>query len=137
MPLDEGTERREAHFINSPFAKNFFFREEAPSIPLKYRSFLLGKPIYAVLYIILESRFVIVERITHELKERQRVVDHYYPTESFDYFGNVCKCSLACVLYNLRRDRFVRSILASLALFAVGLKLCSELDAWEMPSPVS
>ncbi|XP_032673023.1 probable serine/threonine-protein kinase kinX [Odontomachus brunneus] len=77
------------------------------------------------------------ERIMRKLEERQRIVDHYYLTKGFSYFEDVCTCSLACVLYTLSRDQFVRSIFASLALFAVGLKLCSELDAWEMPSRVS
>ncbi|CAL1683086.1 unnamed protein product [Lasius platythorax] len=77
------------------------------------------------------------ERIMRKLKERQRVVDHYYLTKGFSYFEDVCTCSLACMVYTLSRDPFVRSVFASLALFAVGLKLCSELDAWEMPSRVS
>ncbi|XP_025162846.1 uncharacterized protein LOC105183887 isoform X2 [Harpegnathos saltator] len=77
------------------------------------------------------------ERIMRKLEERQRIVDHYYLTKGFSYFEDVCTCSLACVLYTLSRDQFVRSIFASLALFAVGLKLCSELDAWEMPGRVS
>ncbi|XP_011642670.1 titin-like [Pogonomyrmex barbatus] len=77
------------------------------------------------------------ERIIRKLKERQRIIDHYYLTKDFSYFEDVCTCSLACMVYTLSRDPFVRSIFASLALFAVGLKLCSELDAWEMPSRVS
>ncbi|KAL6259731.1 hypothetical protein P5V15_009645 [Pogonomyrmex californicus] len=77
------------------------------------------------------------ERIIRKLKERQRIIDHYYLTKGFSYFEDVCTCSLACMVYTLSRDPFVRSIFASLALFAVGLKLCSELDAWEMPSRVS
>ncbi|XP_011882445.1 PREDICTED: zonadhesin-like [Vollenhovia emeryi] len=77
------------------------------------------------------------ERIMRKLKVRQRVVDHYYLTKGFSYFEDVCTCSLACMVYTLSRDPFVKSIFASLALFAVGLKLCSELDAWEMPSRVS
>ncbi|RLU23422.1 hypothetical protein DMN91_003626 [Ooceraea biroi] len=77
------------------------------------------------------------ERIIRKLKERQRVVDHYYLTKGFSYFEDVCTCSLACMVYSLGRDPFVRSIFASLTLFAIGLKLCSELDAWEMPSRVS
>ncbi|XP_024874618.1 titin-like isoform X2 [Temnothorax curvispinosus] len=77
------------------------------------------------------------ERIMRKLKARQRVIDHYYLTKGFSYFEDVCTCSLACMVYTLSRDPFVKSIFASLALFAVGLKLCSELDAWEMPSRVS
>ncbi|EZA61686.1 hypothetical protein X777_09307 [Ooceraea biroi] len=81
--------------------------------------------------------FVSRKRIIRKLKERQRVVDHYYLTKGFSYFEDVCTCSLACMVYSLGRDPFVRSIFASLTLFAIGLKLCSELDAWEMPSRVS
>ncbi|XP_067207333.1 probable inactive protein kinase DDB_G0270444 isoform X2 [Linepithema humile] len=77
------------------------------------------------------------EHIMRKLKEQQRIIDHYYLTKGFSYFEDVCTCSLACMVYTLSRDPFVRSIFASLALFAVGLKLCSELDAWEMPSRVS
>ncbi|XP_018371972.1 PREDICTED: titin-like isoform X1 [Trachymyrmex cornetzi] len=77
------------------------------------------------------------ERIMRKLKMRQRVVDHYYLTKGFSYFEDVCTCSLACMVYTLSRDPFVKSIFASFALFAVGLKLCSELDAWEMPNRVS
>ncbi|XP_020292203.1 titin-like isoform X2 [Pseudomyrmex gracilis] len=77
------------------------------------------------------------ELIARKLEERQRIVDNYYLTKGFSYFEEVCTCSLACVIYNLSRDSFVKSIFASLALFAVGLKLCSELDAWEMPSRIS
>ncbi|XP_029672323.1 uncharacterized protein LOC115240978 [Formica exsecta] len=77
------------------------------------------------------------ERFMRKLKERQRVIDHYYLTKGFSYFEDVCTCSLACMVYALSRDPFVRSVFASLALFAVGLKLCSELDAWEMPNRVS
>ncbi|XP_011689119.1 PREDICTED: titin-like isoform X3 [Wasmannia auropunctata] len=76
------------------------------------------------------------ERIMRKLKIRELVVDHYY-LKGFSYFEDVCTCSLACMVYTLSRDPFVKSIFASLALFAVGLKLCSELDAWEMPSRVS
>ncbi|XP_029171370.1 uncharacterized protein LOC114940790 [Nylanderia fulva] len=86
----------------------------------------------------IKSKFpTIVERIMRKLKERQRVVDHYRLTKGFSYFEDVCTCSLACMVYTLSKDPFVRSVFASLALFAVGLKLCSELDAWEMPSRVS
>lgn len=85
-----------------------------------------------------KSRFVpIAERIMRKLKIRQRVVNHYYLTKGFSYFEDICTCSLACMVYTLSRDPFVKSIFASLALFAVGLKLCSELDAWEMPNRVS
>lgn len=85
-----------------------------------------------------KSRFVpIAERIMRKLKIRQRIVDHYYLTKGFSYFEDVCTCSLACMVYTLSRDPFVKSIFASLALFAVGLKLCSELDAWEMPNRIS
>ncbi|XP_070163443.1 probable serine/threonine-protein kinase kinX [Polyergus mexicanus] len=77
------------------------------------------------------------ERFMRKLKERQRVIDHYYLTKGFSYFEDVCTCSLACMVYALNRDPFVRSVFASLALFAVGLKLCSELDAWEMPNRIS
>ncbi|XP_018306368.1 uncharacterized protein [Mycetomoellerius zeteki] len=77
------------------------------------------------------------ERIMRKLKIRQRIVDHYYLTKGFSYFEDVCTCSLACMVYTLSRDPFVKSIFASLALFAVGLKLCSELDAWEMPNRIS
>ncbi|KAL6442034.1 hypothetical protein ACFW04_002398 [Cataglyphis niger] len=77
------------------------------------------------------------ERFMCKLKERQRIIDHYYLTKGFNYFEDVCTCSLACMVYALSRDPFVRSVFASLALFAVGLKLCSELDAWEMPNRVS
>ncbi|XP_012061069.1 PREDICTED: titin-like [Atta cephalotes] len=77
------------------------------------------------------------ERIMRKLKMRQRVVDHYYLTKGFSYFEDICTCSLACMVYTLSRDPFVKSIFASFALFAIGLKLCSELDAWEMPNRVS
>ncbi|XP_050447986.1 titin-like isoform X2 [Cataglyphis hispanica] len=77
------------------------------------------------------------ERFMRKLKERQWVIDHYYLPKGFNYFEDVCTCSLACMVYALSRDPFVRSVFASLALFAVGLKLCSELDAWEMPNRVS
>ncbi|XP_012533081.1 biorientation of chromosomes in cell division protein 1-like 1 [Monomorium pharaonis] len=77
------------------------------------------------------------ERIMRKLKARQRLVDHYYLTKGFSYFEDVCTCSLACMVYTLSRDPFVKSIFASLAVFAIGLKLCSELDAWEMPSRIS
>ncbi|XP_011054473.1 PREDICTED: uncharacterized protein LOC105146114 [Acromyrmex echinatior] len=77
------------------------------------------------------------ERIMRKLKMRQRIVDHYYLTKGFNYFEDVCTCSLACMVYTLSRDPFVKSIFASFALFAIGLKLCSELDAWEMPNRIS
>ncbi|XP_024874617.1 titin-like isoform X1 [Temnothorax curvispinosus] len=94
--------------------------------------------IYVYQFAFHKSRFVpIAERIMRKLKARQRVIDHYYLTKGFSYFEDVCTCSLACMVYTLSRDPFVKSIFASLALFAVGLKLCSELDAWEMPSRVS
>ncbi|XP_014477355.1 PREDICTED: uncharacterized protein LOC106745882 [Dinoponera quadriceps] len=93
----------------------------------------------AYIYIVLQwpdsPKFT--ERVMRKLEARQRIVDHYYLTRGFSYLEDVCTCSLACVLYTLSRDQFVRSVFASLALFAVGLKLCSELDAWEMPSRVS
>jgi len=72
-----------------------------------------------------------------KLKIRQQVVDRYYLTKGFSYFEDVCTCSLACMMYTLSRDPFVKKIFASLALFTVGLKLCSELNAWEIPSRVS
>lgn len=77
------------------------------------------------------------ERIMRKLKRQLRVVNHYYLTKGFRYFEDICTCSLACMVYTLSRDPFVKSIFASLTLFAVGLKLCSELDAWEMPNRVS
>lgn len=112
------------------------------SSPVLYRSSLLEIPIYTshiylYQYAFYKSRFIpIAERIMRKLKIRELVVDHYY-LKGFSYFEDVCTCSLACMVYTLSRDPFVKSIFASLALFAVGLKLCSELDAWEMPSRVS
>ncbi|EGI65412.1 hypothetical protein G5I_06083 [Acromyrmex echinatior] len=84
-----------------------------------------------------KNSVLVFQRIMRKLKMRQRIVDHYYLTKGFNYFEDVCTCSLACMVYTLSRDPFVKSIFASFALFAIGLKLCSELDAWEMPNRIS
>ncbi|XP_076242032.1 uncharacterized protein LOC143184000 isoform X2 [Calliopsis andreniformis] len=68
-----------------------------------------------------------------KLEERQRIVDNYLLNRGSGYFDDVCTCSLSCVVRALKDDPFVRSMLASLALFALGLKLSVELDAWYLP----
>lgn len=67
-----------------------------------------------------------------KLQQRQRVVDAYLLNKA-GYFENVCTCSLSCVVRALRDDTFFRSILRSAVLFTLGIKLCSELDAWYLP----
>ncbi|KOX79168.1 hypothetical protein WN51_07170 [Melipona quadrifasciata] len=78
-----------------------------------------------------------VESRIRKLEERQRVVDHYLLTKGSSYFEDVCTCSLSCIIHALKNDPFIRSILASAALFALGLKLCTELDAWYLPTRFS
>ncbi|CAL7941477.1 unnamed protein product [Xylocopa violacea] len=68
-----------------------------------------------------------------KLEERQRIVDSYLLNKGTGYFEDVCTCSLACVVRALSHDSFVRSILTSAIVFTLGLKLCSELDAWYLP----
>ncbi|OAD60739.1 hypothetical protein WN48_05301 [Eufriesea mexicana] len=68
-----------------------------------------------------------------KLEERQSAIDSYLLNKGSGYFDDVCTCSLSCILRALKDDSFVRSILASVALFAFGLKLCSELNAWYLP----
>ncbi|EFN74885.1 hypothetical protein EAG_04107 [Camponotus floridanus] len=127
-------------------------RAEEEEVPTKVKRIVSRKPVTAdvcdetcplvkkqkgELAYFQEKKNFIQERFMRKLKERQRVVDYYYLTKGFNYFEDVCTCSLACMVYTLSRDPFMRSVFASLALFAVGLKLCSELDAWEMPNRVS
>ncbi|GAB1858960.1 hypothetical protein CAJAP_00344 [Camponotus japonicus] len=113
-------------------------RAEEEEVPTKVKRIVSRKPVTAD---VCDETCPLVkkqkERFMRKLKERQRVVDYYYLTKGFNYFEDVCTCSLACMVYTLSRDPFMRSVFASLALFAVGLKLCSELDAWEMPNRVS
>ncbi|KOC68711.1 hypothetical protein WH47_06503 [Habropoda laboriosa] len=68
-----------------------------------------------------------------KLEERQRIIDEYLLYKNSGYFEDVCTCSLSCVIRTLKDDSFARSTLLSAALFALGLKLCSELSAWYLP----
>lgn len=72
-----------------------------------------------------------------KLEERQSTVDAYLLNKGTNYFDDVCTCSLSCVIRALKDDSFVRSILASAALFTLGLKLCMELDSWYLPIRLS
>ncbi|XP_076174742.1 uncharacterized protein LOC143150390 [Ptiloglossa arizonensis] len=72
-----------------------------------------------------------------KLEERQNIVDTYLLNKGTRYFEDICTCSLSCVVRALRDDPFIRSILTSVALFTLGLKLCSELDAWYLPIRLS
>lgn len=78
-----------------------------------------------------------IESIKRKLEERQSAADYYLLNKGSGYFEDVCTCSLSCVVHALKNDSFVRSILASTALFIFGLKLCSELDAWYLPTRFS
>ncbi|XP_078035628.1 uncharacterized protein LOC144469336 [Augochlora pura] len=68
-----------------------------------------------------------------KLEERQKIVDTYLLNKGTRYFDNVCTCSLSCIIRALKQDTFVKSIIASVTLFAFGLKLCTEFDAWYLP----
>lgn len=74
-----------------------------------------------------------IENRIRKLEERQSIIDSYLLNKGTSYFDDICTCSLSCVIRALKNDSFIRSTLTSLALFAVGLKLCSELDAWYLP----
>ncbi|XP_033335738.2 uncharacterized protein LOC117225965 [Megalopta genalis] len=72
-----------------------------------------------------------------KLEERQKIVDTYLLNKGTRYFDNVCTCSLSCIVRALKQDTFVKSIIASVALFAFGMKLCTEFDAWYLPIRLS
>ncbi|XP_024938709.1 uncharacterized protein LOC112494052 [Cephus cinctus] len=74
------------------------------------------------------------ELIKRRTEEKQRKLDRYLIRKGFNYFDNLCTCSVICLFNQLSRDPFVRSLIQSALLFTVGLKLCSELYAWEIPS---
>ncbi|XP_066594842.1 uncharacterized protein [Prorops nasuta] len=65
-----------------------------------------------------------------KMGEKQRQMDHYYVTKGFRYFDDVCFCSFGCVMYHLKNDPLVKSIICSATLFAIGVKLTLELDGW-------
>ncbi|XP_076626870.1 uncharacterized protein LOC143344582 [Colletes latitarsis] len=83
------------------------------------------------------SRRVSRSNKKRKLEERQKLVDAYLLNRGTRYFDDVCTCSLSCILYAMKNDSFVTSILTSVALFTLGLKLCSELDAWYLPTRLS
>ncbi|KAL2724489.1 calponin homology domain-containing protein -like [Vespula squamosa] len=68
-----------------------------------------------------------------KLLQKKKKDDRYLAT-GLSYFDDVCTCSLSCMIHNLKKDRFVRSILASAILFSLGIKLCSELYGWYLPN---
>ena len=53
-----------------------------------------------------------------------------------DYFNDLCKCSYKSLAAQLWKDEFVKSIIASIAVFGLGVTLCSELDGWTIPDPL-
>lgn len=67
-------------------------------------------------------------------EQNQTEIDQYYLNKGSNYFEDFCGCSLDCVLSQAMRDKFIWTTLTSLALCAVGMKLCSELDAWTIPN---
>ncbi|XP_035721262.1 uncharacterized protein LOC118441237 isoform X1 [Vespa mandarinia] len=69
------------------------------------------------------------EKLLQEKKKKDR-----YLTTGLSYFDDVCTCSLSCMICNLKKDRFVCSILTSAILFSFGIKLCSELYGWYLPN---
>ncbi|XP_076649552.1 uncharacterized protein LOC143357156 isoform X1 [Halictus rubicundus] len=83
------------------------------------------------------SNTIPIENRIRKLEERQKIVDTYLLNKGTRYFDNVCTCSLSCIVRSLKEDSFVRSIIASVALFTFGLKLCTEFDAWYLPIRLS
>lgn len=75
---------------------------------------------------------ILKERAEKLLGDGQRRAVRY-STIGQRYFDDVCTCSLPCMIQNLRKDPFVRSIIVSTIFFALGIKLCSELHGWYIP----
>ncbi|XP_043282099.1 coiled-coil domain-containing protein 80-like [Venturia canescens] len=65
-------------------------------------------------------------------KKRQETFDEYIINKGLCYFEDLCNCSYACFINQLWKDSFVTSTIASAALFAIGLKLCCEMDGWSI-----
>lgn len=65
---------------------------------------------------------------------KQKEVDEYLLNKGMNYFEDLCNCSARCLAQQLWNDPFVRKIFVSAALFAVGIKLCWEMDAWYIPA---
>ena len=69
-----------------------------------------------------------------KLEARQRAMDYHILRKGNNYFEDLCTCSSVCYAKQLWNDPFVRKMLASIAIFAAGVKLCWEMDAWYLPS---
>ncbi|XP_033213722.1 transcriptional regulator ATRX-like [Belonocnema kinseyi] len=74
------------------------------------------------------------EILRRKRKSKQEEVDEYLLNKGMNYFGDLCNCSARCLAQQLWNDPFVRKIFVSAALFAVGIKLCWEMDAWYIPT---
>ena len=74
------------------------------------------------------------EMMRRKLEDRQKAIDDYLLNCGMSYFEDICTCCSGCFAKQLWNDPFVRKMLLSAALFAVGIKLCWEMDAWYLPT---
>ncbi|XP_034934167.1 uncharacterized protein [Chelonus insularis] len=63
----------------------------------------------------------------------QAEVDRFVLYGGLRYFDDLCHCSLKCLLIQIFGDKFVQKTASSAFFFAMGMKLCYELDSWFIP----
>lgn len=70
------------------------------------------------------------EWLGRQRERKQAEMDDYLLRKGFRYFDDMCKCSLRCIMSQMYVDPFVRNIAFSTVGFALGVKLCWELDGF-------
>ncbi|KAK0087987.1 hypothetical protein PV325_013536 [Microctonus aethiopoides] len=66
-------------------------------------------------------------------EKRQARLDRYILNKGFNYFEDVCHCSLKCLMVQICLDPFIKKTIISATFFFLGIKLCFELDSWYIP----
>ena len=69
-----------------------------------------------------------------KLEEKQKIVDDYLLNKGMNYFEDLCACSSSCLAKQLWNDPFIRKIFVSMSVFALGMKVCFEMDGWYLPT---
>ncbi|XP_051167664.1 uncharacterized protein LOC127285606 [Leptopilina boulardi] len=69
------------------------------------------------------------------IKRRQKEPDDYRPNKGI--FDDLCNCSSLCLVKQLWAETHIRKFIVSVALLGVGIKLCYDLDGFQIPDKLS
>lgn len=69
------------------------------------------------------------------IKRRQKEPDDYRPNKGI--FDDLCNCSSLCLVKQLWAETHIRKFIVSVALLGVGIKLCYDLDGFQIPGKLS